>query len=245
MPPRLQNLTFLAGSFAGGIALTLVLLFFLKPNIIQDLVGDDQDVPVEPVSNSPSGDIDESPLQDAEPQESTSINPTSSPSHDETTTEETQESLNQDRFSESEYVRNVRNAETSLSYIDPNTRIRFPLGVNHPLSLSNAEIANSGHDAIGYINNSGQATSFTAGELIDLLSLFPEISDLQETSDVPTIDLIFINPQNNGIYSAPNVSLIGIFRDLVNSVNNQTIKTSDIDLSQLNLPRTSQSSEGQ
>lgn len=216
MPPKLQSLTFLATSFAGGIALTLVLLFVLKPNIIQDLVGDNQNLIIEE-------------------------------GNDNTTIEETQESLNQDRSAESEYLRHVSNAETSLSYLDPNTRIRFPLGVNHPLSLSEAETENFGRDAIGYISNSGEAISFTAGELIELFSLFPELSDVQDVSDIPTIDLIFLNPQNNGIYSAPKVSLIGVFRDLVNSLNNQTIEVSEIDLTQLSLnsPRNSQSREEQ
>ncbi|MGK7875999.1 MAG: hypothetical protein AB4426_22685 [Xenococcaceae cyanobacterium] len=162
-----------------------------------------------------------------------------------------------------EYKKLLVKAREAVSAMPPDTPIIFPLGVNYPIRIADLPTGERSSqenqlEAIGFVNSSGQAQSFTASDIIEMFDrqiniinggssrmtpvqqsvLVADASGiLVQTEKVPVIDLIARIPQRSEAYLVKKVRWIGVFRDTLNAALNGEIKKNEYDLRELDMRR--------
>ncbi|MDJ0575665.1 MAG: hypothetical protein QNJ65_10925 [Xenococcaceae cyanobacterium MO_234.B1] len=152
-----------------------------------------------------------------------------------------------------QYSRLANKAKQKISHLQSDVPIRFPLGVNRPVTLKNGSPNSSqGWEAIGFVNRSGTFKAITGKDLhqifdrhlekIKVVTLAPQKLILASTrneflttssSRVAIIDLIARNTQTGQISLLPNVDYISFFKDALNAALNSEVKTHNINLQAL------------
>lgn len=128
-------------------------------------------------------------------------------------------------------------AEQVLSSFSADTKVKFPIGVDHPIRLENlpekqnekAEQANL--EIIASVNESGQIDPLTTRDVLDLL----RVNVNQQNLENQTIDIIAYDPQIDIAYSVPDVGLLYLYKDALNSSLNQEVKRNDYNLNKLDI----------
>lgn len=155
-----------------------------------------------------------------------------------------------------EYPKMLRQAREKLANMPNDMIVKFPLGVNSPIRIGEAQASESGqssqYEAIGFLNSSGKLKPLKPGELLAMFDRFsannaaitPEAQEILVADvsggftlaqQVPAINVIVRETQTEEIYMVPKVRLIGFFRDALNAVLNEEIEESEVDVSQLDL----------
>ncbi len=162
----------------------------------------------------------------------------------------------------SEYPELVRQARQAVSALSLNKPVKFPLGVNFPIRMSDnssEELSQERrYEAIGYVTSSGEPRAFTPPEIIEIIDVHLNsiddgssssllitkpvlVTDASGTS-VPTpseqvsvLDLIVLDIQNGRINLVPNVVFAGVLRDTINAALNGELVSTKTDVTQIDL----------
>jgi hypothetical protein len=149
-----------------------------------------------------------------------------------------------------QYSKLANQAKQKIFHFHSDTPIRFPLGVNRPVTLRDGQSNSSqGWEAIGFISKEGNFEAITVKDLnqmfdrhlekIRVATLAPQKIILastrhefltQTSSRVPVIDLIARNTQTGQISELPNVDYISFLKDALNAALNSQVKTHNINL---------------
>ena len=149
-----------------------------------------------------------------------------------------------------QYSRLADKAKQKISHFHSDAPIRFPLGVNRPVTLKNEQPNSSqGWEAIGFISRRGTFEAITVKELHQMFDRHLEIIKVAtlapqkiipastrneflttSSSRVAVIDLIARNTQTGQISVLLNVDYISFFKDALNAALKSEVKTHNINL---------------
>jgi len=155
------------------------------------------------------------------------------------------------------YLELVRTAKRKISGMNPDMPVRFPLGVNSPIRLSEGEtnLAAQTLEYIGFVSESGEAKSITISDMTAMFEVYlnslgvnsaimpaPQRILVANASNafiqaqrrpVPVLDVTARNTQTKQMYIMPNVRFLGVVRDSLNAVLNNQLSENDYNMSQL------------
>lgn len=130
-----------------------------------------------------------------------------------------------------QYSRLANQAKQKISHLHSDTPIRFPLGVNRPVTLKSGQSNSSqGWEAIGFISSRGAFEAITARDLPEMFDRHLEKIKTAQSSRVSEIDLIARNTQTGQISVLPNVDYISFFKDALNAALKSEVKTHNLNL---------------
>ena len=145
----------------------------------------------------------------------------------------------------------VSAARAKVVLMPANLPVKFPLGINHPIRISDvaANAAGPQWEAVGFVTLSGQPQPITPADLLEMFDRHlttlrgesaspvrasmpapatPQAAPSDRRASPPqpgtvaVIDLIVRNVQNNQIYLLPRVRVVSLLRDALNgALNNQ------------------------
>ncbi|MDY6803994.1 MAG: hypothetical protein SXA11_09335 [Cyanobacteriota bacterium] len=149
----------------------------------------------------------------------------------------------------------ILKAKQNLSSMQANQPIQFPLGVNHPIRLTESRPdSEQTWQVIGSINPEGKIEAITVADLLemfdahlnflqdDTLSRMPEETQVLIASssttyayapDILVIDLVAYNAQTQKIYILPNVTYNSVLKDALNAALNKEVRRNDKDVTRL------------
>lgn len=152
-------------------------------------------------------------------------------------------------------------AKQKLSAMPKDVSIKFPLGVNYPIRLSdqiNPNVNQPQWEAVGFVDLSDRAKPITPQDIIEMLDIHVNgfnQSNLSMNSkssqslvvndkannpsenQIMVIDLIARNIQTGEIYLLPKVKFFSLFRDAVNATLNDQLRNHNLNITELE-PRT-------
>jgi hypothetical protein len=126
-------------------------------------------------------------------------------------------------------------AKKVLLSFPADTKIKFPIGVDHPIRLEdlpekhNEKAEQANLEIIASVNKSGRIDTLTARDVLELLRT--DVRRLENT----TIDIIAYEPQIDMGYLVPDVGLLYLYKDALNSSLNREVKKNDYDLNKLDI----------
>lgn len=152
-----------------------------------------------------------------------------------------------------QYSKLADKAKQKISHLQSDVPIRFPLGLNRPITLKNRQPNSSqGWEAIGFISTRGAFEAITVKDLhqmfdrhletIKAADILPQEIISASTSNeflitsssrVAVIDLIARNRQTGQISELPNVDYISLVKDALNAALKSEVKTHNINLQTL------------
>lgn len=156
---------------------------------------------------------------------------------------------------QAQYQALVTKAKNTLSYMNPQTLVMFPMGINQPLRLNGTQTQNNFQNlyAIGYADSRKQPQPLTAGDLVELLeqqagelyyardkrearfvSFMSEDYNIGQ-KNVAVIDLIVYNHESQRMYLVPNIQVNSLLKDTLNAINNKTLEVHQLDVRRLSL----------
>lgn len=168
-----------------------------------------------------------------------------------------------------QYLSMVLTAKTRLTDLSnrrPNRKLKFPAGVNNPISLDilTEQSVTNEFEVIGYVNRQNQPKPFTAPDLLELidsvaeilakkennhlsLSLAPSITTpflkqqtpkmMAQQSNPLVLDLIVRKLDDGKPYLLPDIEIRAVCRDLLNAILNNKLQSHNYNVEDYNVRR--------
>ena len=161
-----------------------------------------------------------------------------------------------EEMGERNYQELVRYATDVIANFSTNVPLRFPLGINSPIKITEID-SNANYkklEVICYLDHNGKLRPITSDDLLEMFAIsqynggslpdksqhsIPETyhnnSSTLMTRRIAVFDLLVRDQQTKKFYLLPNFSAILFEKAAVNAVLNRQIQISDVNLDDLNI----------